>query len=215
MTYPFHVRHWGRVDYYTTWQAMQNFTQERTVETADEVWLVEHHPVYTLGQNGKISDILQQGNIPIIQTDRGGQVTYHGPGQLIVYVLLNLPRLQCNIRTLITALENTTINLLSHYGIKAYAKREAPGVYVDKAKIASVGLRIRRYCCYHGLALNVDMDLMPFNAINPCGFPDLAITQLSEQGGPSDLAIVGKRFLTYWSEQPFYKTHLSSTLEKI
>jgi lipoyl(octanoyl) transferase len=174
---------------------MRIFTDKRTPETPDEIWLIEHNPVYTLGQAGKLEHILNPGNIPIEKTDRGGQVTYHGPGQLIIYPLLNLRRLKLGIRELVTLLENTIIHLLATYGINAEAKKEAPGVYVNSAKIASIGLRIRKGYCYHGLAFNVSMDLSPFAGINPCGMRQLTITQLSDLGGPNDLNRVANDFI--------------------
>lgn len=192
---PFIVRPLQHHDYNTIAQAMRIFTNKRTFETPDEIWLIEHNPVYTLGQAGKLEHILSPGNIPIEKTDRGGQVTYHGPGQLIVYPLLNLRRLKLGIRELVTLLENTTIRLLATYGINAEAKKEAPGVYVNSAKIASIGLRIRRGYCYHGLAFNVSMDLSPFAGINPCGMRQLTITQLSDLGGPNDLNRVANDFI--------------------
>lgn len=167
-------------DYVTTWQAMREFTDQRTDDTPDEIWLVEHPPVYTLGQAGKPEHLLNPGTIPIINTDRGGQVTYHGPGQLVLYPLLDLKRLKLGIRDLVCVLEKTMISLLEEYGITAIARRDAPGVYVDGAKIGSIGLRIRRGCSYHGLALNVAMDLSPFLNINPCGYADLSVTQLRD-----------------------------------
>lgn len=177
-------------DYTTSWQAMQTFTDQRTTDSMDEIWFIEHPPVYTLGQAGKSEHILNPGNIPIIPVDRGGQVTYHGPGQLMVYVLLDLRRHQMGIRALVSALEQTIIDYLASCNITAMAKRQAPGVYVGDAKICSIGLRIRRGCSYHGLAFNVAMDLEPFLGINPCGFANLPITQLCELGGPNTLAAV-------------------------
>lgn len=183
-----------RGDYIAIVQAMRLFTDQRTSATPDEVWFVEHNPVYTLGQAGKMVHILNPGTIPIEKTDRGGQVTYHGPGQLVIYPLLNLRRLNLGARELVTLLENTVINLLATFNIQAEAKKEAPGVYVNAAKIASIGLRIRRGYCYHGIAFNIDMDLSPFSGINPCGFSQLKITQLSDLGGPSNLAFVADIF---------------------
>ena len=173
------IRPLRHADYVTIWQAMREFTDSRTADTADEIWLIEHPPVYTLGQAGKQEHILNPGNIPIINVDRGGQVTYHGPGQLVVYFMLDIKRLGLGIRELVTHLENSVIQLLADYKITAIAKRNAPGVYVEGAKICSIGLRIRRGCSYHGLAFNIDMDLSPFNGINPCGFAKLPVTQLS------------------------------------
>ncbi|MDQ8040147.1 MAG: lipoyl(octanoyl) transferase LipB [Rickettsiella sp.] len=181
-------------EYYSVCQAMSSFTNTRSSETPDEIWLIEHDPVYTLGQAAKLEHILNPGDIPIIKTDRGGQITYHGPGQLVVYPLLNLRRLNLNVRALITLLEDAIIGFLATYGIQAQARKEAPGVYVNNAKIASIGLRIRRGFCYHGIAFNVAMDLKPFSGINPCGFSQLAITQLSDLGGPKDLEMVANTF---------------------
>lgn len=167
-------------DYAITWQHMQRFTQLRTATTPDELWLVEHPPVYTLGQSGKFEHIFNPGAIPIIQADRGGQVTYHGPGQIVAYVLIDLKRKELGVRQLVTLLENSLIALLAEYHITAAAKAEAPGVYVEQGKIGSIGLRIRRGCSYHGLSFNVQMDLAPFSGINPCGYKNMAVTQLSE-----------------------------------
>ena len=171
-------------DYLDTWAAMREFTEMRGADTVDELWLVEHPPVFTLGRNGNPAHILNIGSIPIVKSDRGGQVTYHGPGQLVAYALLDLNRLGVGIRSLVSGLENAVINTLAQYGIKAEARRDAPGVYVDGKKIASLGLRIRKGCSYHGLSLNVDMDLSPFTTINPCGYPGLEVTQLVDLGVP-------------------------------
>lgn len=172
------VRHPGEVDYQETWQKMQDFTDSRHKDTPDELWFLQHPPVYTLGKNGKLEHVLNAAEIPVINTDRGGQVTYHGPGQIVVYTLLDLKRLQIGVRALVTDLEQTVIELLNDYGVTANARREAPGVYVNDAKIAALGLRVRKGCCFHGLALNVDMDLEPYTRINPCGYEDLEVTQL-------------------------------------
>jgi lipoyl(octanoyl) transferase len=176
------VRWLGVQDYQSCWDAMRNFTKLRCEETPDEIWLLEHPPVFTQGQNGKPEHILAAGDIPIIRADRGGQVTYHGPGQLVVYALFNIQRKKWNVRQLITLLEESVITLLSHYRLPAIAKRDAPGIYVQQKKIGSVGLRIRKGYSYHGLALNVSMDLAPFSRINPCGFSGLQMTQLREWG---------------------------------
>lgn len=181
-------------EYNGVYQAMRSFTDNRSPETPDEIWLIEHEPVYTLGQAAKLEHILNPGDIPLQKTDRGGQVTYHGPGQLVVYPLLNLRRLNLNIRTLVTLLEQTTIDFLIDYAIHAQARKDAPGVYVNDAKIASIGLRIRRGFCYHGIAFNIAMDLKPFSGINPCGFSQLKVTQLSDLGGPSNLNLVANAF---------------------
>ncbi|MFZ0219134.1 MAG: lipoyl(octanoyl) transferase LipB [Candidatus Aquirickettsiella sp.] len=202
MTYPpFIVRPLQRSDYTAIAQAMRVFTDKRTPETPDEIWLIEHNPVYTLGQAGKLEHILNPGNIPVEKTDRGGQVTYHGPGQLVIYPLLNLRRLNLGVRVLVTLLENTIINLLATYAIHAEAKKEAPGVYVNSAKIAAIGLRIRQGYCYHGLAFNIAMDLTPFAGINPCGMRQLTITQLSDLGGPHDLKQVAHDFIRQFQQE--------------
>jgi lipoyl(octanoyl) transferase len=159
---------------------MTEFTNQRTTETPDQLWLVEHPPVFTQGQAGKAEHLLFPGEIPVVQTDRGGQVTYHGPGQLVAYPLLDLKRLKIGVRDLVTYIEETIIATLAHYQIESSAKPDAPGVYVDGKKIASLGLRVRRGCSFHGLALNVDMDLSPFLQINPCGYEGLAMTQIKD-----------------------------------
>lgn len=176
------VRWLGMQAYQPCWDAMRAFTQSRDAATLDEIWLLEHPPVFTQGQNGKPEHLLNPGNIPVIPIDRGGQVTYHGPGQLVAYTLIDIQRKKLNIRQLVTLLENSMIDLLEHYKIPAQSKRDAPGVYINQKKIGSVGLRIRRSCSYHGLALNVAMDLEPYSRINPCGFSGLEMTQLREQG---------------------------------
>ncbi|MCZ6476524.1 MAG: lipoyl(octanoyl) transferase LipB [Gammaproteobacteria bacterium] len=162
------------------WADMKRFTDERDAETPDEVWFVEHPSIFTLGLNGDRSHLLMPGQIPILQIDRGGQVTYHGPGQLVVYPLLDLKRLKISVRGLVQALEAAVIDTVASYGIEAYGRRDAPGVYVGGRKLAAIGLRIRRHCSYHGMAINVDMDLEPFQRINPCGFENLEVTRLSE-----------------------------------
>lgn len=172
------VKNLGLQPYSAVFREMQQFTDARTAETTDEIWVLQHSPVYTLGQAGDPAHILNAGEIPIVQSDRGGQVTYHGPGQLIVYPLLDLRRYSMGVRSLVELLENVVILLLSEFGISACGRRDAPGVYVGNKKIAALGLRIRRSCSFHGLSLNVDMDLEPFNRINPCGFAGLEVTQM-------------------------------------
>lgn len=172
----------GRRDYRDVWEKMQDFTDRRSQQTPDNFWVVEHPPVFTLGQAGKTEHLLAPGDIPIIKVDRGGQVTYHGPGQLVVYVLIDLKRHQLGVRQLVSALEHAIIGLLASHRIEATRRDDAPGVYVDGAKIASLGLKIRKGCSYHGLALNVAMDLEPFSRINPCGYEGLAVTQLRDLG---------------------------------
>lgn len=176
------IRQLGLQPYEAVWQRMQQFTNERTTETEDEIWLVEHPPVFTLGQAGKPEHLLNPGDIPIVASDRGGQVTYHGPGQLIAYLLIDIKRAHLGVRQLVTLIEKSIIDLLKSYDISAEAKPEAPGVYVDHKKIAALGLRIRQGRSYHGLSLNVNMDLEPFSRINPCGYPGLVVTQLSDFG---------------------------------
>jgi len=168
-----HIRHLGQQDYESVWHAMQHYTDTRNSDSPDELWIVEHPPVFTQGQAGKSEHILNPGDIPVIQVDRGGQVTYHGPGQLVVYPLLDIKRSKVGVRQLVTHIEQSIIDMLAKYAITAYAKADAPGVYVDERKIASLGLRIRKGCSFHGLALNVDMDLAPFRRINPCGYAGL------------------------------------------
>jgi lipoyl(octanoyl) transferase len=176
------IRRLGLAAYEPTWRAMQKFTDERRDETADEIWFVEHPPVFTLGLNASREHLLAPGDIPVVQIDRGGQVTYHGPGQLMIYPLLNLRRLKLGVRDLVVALENAVIAYAAEHGISAQSSRKAPGVYVGGAKLASVGLRIRRGACYHGMALNVSLDPRPFERINVCGYKDLQVTRLADHG---------------------------------
>ena len=167
-------------DYSDVWQAMLSVTRERTDSSVDEIWVLEHAPVFTQGKAGKDSHVLDAGDIPVVRTDRGGQVTYHGPGQIMVYLLVNLSRRKIGVRELVEILEQAVIRVLADYQLSAYGDRDAPGVYIDKKKIAALGLRISRGCSYHGLCFNYDFDASPFLQINPCGYPDLQITQLSE-----------------------------------
>ncbi len=188
---PLRVRELGRLPYLPAWQAMQRFTNERGPDTPDEIWLLEHEPVFTQGQAGKAEHLLMPGDIPVVQADRGGQVTYHGPGQLIAYLLLDVRRANLGVRELVSCMEASLVALLEGYGVEAHAKPDAPGVYVGAAKIASLGLRIRHGRSFHGLALNVDMDLEPFGRINPCGYAGMAMTQLKDLAqGPIELAEV-------------------------
>lgn len=182
-------------DYESCWQAMRHFTNHRDENTPDEIWLLEHLPVFTQGQNGKPEHLLNPGNIPVVKVDRGGQVTYHGPGQLVAYTLIDLKRKKFNVRQLVTLLEKSIIDLLNHYGITAEAKCDAPGVYVNNEKICSVGLRIRKGCSYHGIALNVAMDLEPFSRINPCGYSGLKMTQISTLTGNQNLTEIGLKLI--------------------
>jgi lipoyl(octanoyl) transferase len=171
---------------------MKNFTHDREAQTPDELWITEHTPVFTQGLNGKAEHLLDTGDIPVIQIDRGGQVTYHGPGQLVLYCMVDIQRLGLGIRSFITRIEKSIIELLDQYGLEAVARVKAPGVYVDEAKIAALGLRIRKGCCYHGLSLNIDMDLRPFKCINPCGYAGLAVTQLADFGVNPGLEQAGR-----------------------
>ncbi|WP_293936839.1 lipoyl(octanoyl) transferase LipB [Iodobacter sp.] len=191
------VKQLGMVEYEPTWRAMQAFTDSRSAETSDEIWLLEHPPVYTQGQAGKPEHLIAATDIPVVQIDRGGQVTYHGPGQVVAYVLLDVRRLGIGVRELVRKLEQSVIDTLADYGVTAYGKVDAPGVYVNptlgEAKIASLGLRIRNGCCFHGLALNVNMDLTPFDWINPCGYAGLRVTQLADfVADATSAAIAGK-----------------------
>lgn len=184
------LRWLGRVDYEPTWRAMQRLVDAREPDTPDEIWFLEHPPVFTLGMNARPEHVLAPGDIPVVPIDRGGQVTYHGPGQLVVYPLLDLGRARLGVRALVEGIERAIVATVAGWGIEAAGRRDAPGVYVGARKLASIGLRIRRGCSYHGLALNVAMDLEPFRRINPCGYAGLEMTQLSELGGPADLGAV-------------------------
>ncbi|ROQ21021.1 lipoyl(octanoyl) transferase [Marinimicrobium koreense] len=195
----------GRRPYDAVWQAMRAFTDERDAETQDQLWLVEHPPVFTQGQAGKPEHLLLPGDIPVVQTDRGGQVTYHGPGQLVAYPLLDLRRLGMGVRDLVTALEETLVGLLASYGVEAYPRPDAPGVYIAGDKVASLGLRVRRGCSFHGLALNVAMDLEPFRRINPCGYQGLQMTQLADQlTRAPDMAEVKDRLVGHFVQKIGY-----------
>jgi lipoyl(octanoyl) transferase len=200
------IRLLGRQDYQPVWQAMHDFTDTRTDETTDEVWIVEHNPVFTQGQAGKAEHLLETGDIPVVQSDRGGQVTYHGPGQLVVYFLLNLRRKDMGVRELVTHIETIIINTLKQYAINSAAKPDAPGVYVDGKKVASLGLRIRKGCSFHGLALNVNMDLSPFLRINPCGYQGMEMVQVSQLGGPQDIDKVAQDLLQQLTSQLDYQS---------
>ncbi|EKO3906213.1 lipoyl(octanoyl) transferase LipB [Vibrio fluvialis] len=189
------VRRLGRQDYHPVWQAMHNFTDQRDDSTRDEVWLVEHNPVFTQGQAGKAEHLLNTGDIPVVQSDRGGQVTYHGPGQIVAYFLINLRRKKLGVRELVTDIENLVINTLKAYNIDSAARPDAPGVYVDGKKICSLGLRIRKGCSFHGLALNVNMDLSPFLRINPCGYQGMEMVQVSNLGGPTRIEDVEQQLI--------------------
>jgi len=202
------VRQLGLADYEPTWQAMVNFTASRTAETQDELWVCEHPPVFTLGQAGKPEHLLADIGIPLIKIDRGGQITYHGPGQVVVYLLLDMGRRDIRIRDLVSRIEQAIIDLLAEQGVSATRRNGAPGVYIEQrgsiAKIGALGLRVRKGCCYHGVSLNVDMDLSPFAAINPCGYAGLAVTQTRDLGiamSPAQVAESLVRQLTQQLEQ--------------
>jgi lipoyl(octanoyl) transferase len=199
------VKRLGRVDYEPTFRAMLDFTASRTAETRDELWIVEHPPVYTLGQAGKPEHILRDVGIPTVKIDRGGQVTYHGPGQVVIYLLLDLARLKIKVRELVTAIEQAVIDFLAEYRVIAERRDGAPGVYVgngeNAAKIAALGLRIRNGCSYHGVALNVDMDLSPFAAINPCGYPGLKVAQTKDLNIPLSAFDAGEQLSQHLLQQ--------------
>lgn len=181
------------VDYDSAWQAMKDFTTRRMPLTDDEIWLLQHPPVYTQGIAGRPEHLLVESEIPVIRTDRGGQITYHGPGQLIAYLLLDIRRLKLGIRELVRRMENAVIQVLADYDIEAQSRNDAPGVYVGTAKIASLGLKIKKNFCYHGIALNIDMDLQPFAAINPCGYAGMPVTQMKDQGVTDGLDIIQRK----------------------
>ncbi len=194
-------RQLGLCPYVETVDQMQAFTEARDASTSDEVWLLQHPPVFTQGLAGKAEHVLAPGDIPVVHTDRGGQVTYHGPGQLVVYFLMDLRRLNMGIRTLVSRLEQSVIDTLAEYGIKANPRADAPGVYIDHAKICSIGLRVRRGCTYHGIAFNIDMDLEPFTRINPCGFSQLKIVQLAQFVPKITIENVIARLMPHLSQQ--------------
>jgi lipoyl(octanoyl) transferase len=188
------VKHLGHTDYQTTLSAMQAFTTNRDAKTADELWLTSHDPIYTLGINRK-NVRLPHHAIPVVLVDRGGKITYHGPGQVVIYTLIDCKRRQINVRQLVNSIEQSIIDLLAEYGIQSAAKPDAPGVYVDNRKIASLGLRLKKQCCYHGLSLNVDMDLSPFSAIDPCGYKGLEVTQTKDLGIGDSVEQIGNKLV--------------------
>ncbi len=202
MTAAIEIRTLGNKEYEPLWREMQEFTNSRDSDTPDELWFAEHPPVFTLGLNASREHLVAPGDIQVIQIDRGGQVTYHGPGQLMIYPLIDLKRTRLGIRDLVTALEQSVVDLAAQYNIEAKSRADAPGVYVDGKKIASVGLRVRRWCSYHGMALNIDMDLEPYSRINTCGYADLEVTDLRRLGIDKDLSAVAKDL------QPHLLTHL-------
>jgi lipoyl(octanoyl) transferase len=191
------IKHLGLVDYATTYQAMQDFNAQRDADTPDEIWLLQHPPTFTLGLAAKPEHILDAGNIPVVKIDRGGQVTYHGPGQLVVYLLLDLKRRNIGVRELVRKMEQAIIELLADYGVTSQRITGAPGIYIDGAKIAALGLRVKRGCCYHGLAINVDMDLAPFTRINPCGYAGMPVTQTSDLGVRANIDEISKNLLSH------------------
>ncbi len=191
----FIVKSLGTSDYQSTWQAMKSFTEHRNAETQDQIWLLQHAPVFTQGIAGKPEHVLDAHGIPLIKTDRGGQITYHGPGQIIAYLLLDIRRLRLTVRELVRSMEDAVIDVLESYHIVATGRIEAPGVYVGNAKIAALGLKIRKNYCYHGIALNVDMDLTPFSYINPCGYKGLRVTQIKDLSVNFTLEQIGSRLV--------------------
>ncbi len=199
------VKNLGTKDYRSVWDAMQTFTNDRNNATPDEIWLVQHHPVFTQGQAGKPEHIINPGDIPIVQSDRGGQVTYHGPGQLVAYFLINLRRKGVGVRELVSHLENLVIDTLNAFSISSAARPDAPGVYVDGKKICSLGLRVRKGCSFHGLALNVNMDLSPFLRINPCGYQGLEMIQLKDLGRSDTIDAVGAVLINKITDHLNYK----------
>jgi len=202
------IRDLGQQDYLPTLNAMREFTQSRSNSSPDEFWLVEHPPVFTQGRNSKPEHLLDPGDIEVIDIDRGGQVTYHGPGQIVLYVMLDLTRAGKGVRDLVTAMEQSIIKLLAEYSLSAHARTDAPGVYVDNAKVAAVGLRITRGRSYHGLSLNVDMDLSPFKGINPCGYPGMAVTQCRDLGIDDPLPKVSDRLCALLSDELGYNARV-------
>ena len=199
----------GTVPYLPIWQEMQSFTQNRDANTPDQVWFLQHEPVFTQGQNGKPEHLLAPKDIPVVQVDRGGQITYHGPGQLVAYLLIDLKRSKLGIRHLVTTIEASVIEYLAEYNIVAQAKKDAPGVYIGETKIASLGLRVKRGCSYHGLAFNIDMNLEPFSRINPCGLSNIKMSQVSDFTNKWDFETIKQRLLSYYCQHLGYdKTYL-------
>lgn len=198
------IRQLGRADYVPTWEAMQAFTDNREDNTADELWIVEHPPVFTQGQAGKQEHLLAPGDIPVVPVDRGGQVTYHGPGQLVVYFMINIRRLKIGVRGLVSAIEDTVVASLAEYDIVSAPRPDAPGVYIGAEKVCSLGLRIRRGCSFHGLALNVNMDLSPFMRINPCGYAGMVMTQTADHNGPTQIEEAAQLIIKYFAAQLQY-----------
>ncbi len=204
------VRRLGRQPYVPVWRAMQAYTDRRDGDSADELWLTEHDPVFTLGQAGKPEHVLAPGDIPVLPVDRGGQVTYHGPGQLVAYPLFDLRRMKLGVRELVDGIEQAVIDTLAGWNIAAARRAGAPGVYVEPAKVMALGLRVRRGCSFHGLAFNVDMDLSPYDRINPCGYQGLAVTQVLDLGGPASLAVVADALLARLATQFDFVPHFEA-----
>lgn len=204
MTQSIVIKYLGRTEFETTWRAMQDFTSVRDHQTPDQLWITEHPPVYTLGLNRKDVRMPSRADIPVVNTDRGGKITYHGPGQIVIYVLIDLQRKGINVRQLVSALENSVVRLLAEFNIDSSSRAHAPGVYVQDKKIASVGLRLKNQCCYHGLSLNVNMDLSPFNAIDPCGYKGLEVTQLKDLGVTLSQTEIESKLLKYLTKSLNY-----------
>jgi len=208
------IRDLGRRDYVPVWREMQAFTEARTEESPDELWVVEHPPVFTMGLNGKAEHLLNPGDIPVINVDRGGQVTYHGPGQLVIYTLLDIQRRHLGVKELVRYIEQAVIDLLSDFGIEAQGRENAPGVYVAGAKIAALGLRVKKGRTYHGLALNIDMELAPFSRINPCGHADMAVTQTRDLGIPASMPELRDRLIEHLRTVLGYNSAPLSSLDQ-
>lgn len=205
------IRNLGRQPYEPIWHAMQEFTDNRDETTADELWVVEHDPVFTQGQAGKAEHLLAPGSIPVIQVDRGGQVTYHGPGQVVIYFLLNIRRLKYGVRQLVNRIEQTIVDTLADYQVEASARRDAPGVYVKGDKVCSLGLRIRKGCSFHGLALNVNMDMEPFARINPCGLTGIKMVQTADMNGPKCFDEAANAVIKHFTNSLSYSNILQQT----
>jgi lipoyl(octanoyl) transferase len=208
------IRHLGQVDYLKTWREMQNFTNHRTETTLDEIWCLEHPPVFTQGLAGKPEHIIDLKSIPLIQSDRGGQITYHGPGQLIIYFLIDIRRQDLSVRSFVSKIEAAVIQLLADYNLQAAANPKQPGVYIEGGKICSLGLRIRRGASFHGLSLNVDMDLTPFEYINPCGFTDLKMKQIRDYLKTPPMEVISNRLLQHFADNLGYTEICSDILEE-
>ncbi|WP_113907385.1 lipoyl(octanoyl) transferase LipB [Aliidiomarina celeris] len=205
------IRQLGRMDYVPVWEAMQGFTDTRDEHSQDELWIVEHPPVFTQGQAGKAEHLLAPGDIPVVPVDRGGQVTYHGPGQLVVYFMIDIRRRKLGVRDLVTAIEETVVRSLAPYGIQSAPRADAPGVYIGEEKVCSLGLRIRKGCSFHGLALNVNMDLSPFLRINPCGYAGMVMTQTSAHQGPEHINEAAELIVQHFAEQLAYAKTINQT----